>query len=322
LKNKLGTKAVPTAELELHNSVGKLVGPAHKGVPVISTILNITRIHNATSSVSGMRRGIAVARDYCHRRYVLGRPLSEHPLHLATLTDMEINFRGGLQFLIDVLILMGKVECKVATHEEDVMLRLLTPLLKLFTAKQSIAITSECIESLGGTGYMEDSDMPRMLRDAQVGSIWEGTTNVLSLDVWRPIKSNGALEVFMSYTKGKLAQINNKQLNCAVNTILKSLDVISSSAKSFSQELDILETFARQFAFRLSQTYIAALLLEQAEWSGKESDIEIARRWTNEQVSLAKIGEIGSTYISLNKSIALDIGFSNKTIKRKRKFAP
>jgi len=253
-----------------------------------------------------VRRGIAVARDYTTRRSVLGKPLSQHPLHLSTITEMEIQFRGALQFMVDVLILLGKVECKVATQEEDLMLRLLTPLLKLYTAKQSIAVTSECLESLGGTGYMEDSDMPRLLRDTQVGSIWEGTTNVLSLDVWRPIKSNGALEAYVARIRGKTAQINNPKLKTSVDTILNSLDSIVTSATKYATQPDILETFARCFAYDLSRTYIAALLVEHAHWSGKATDIEIARRWTHEQV-LIHLGDGDSDYVTLTRNIALDI---------------
>ncbi len=88
--------------------------------------------------------------------------------------------------------LLGKIECNLASEEDKEMLRFVTPLLKLYTAKQSIAVASEGIEAFGGQGYIEDTGIPNLLRDAQVLSIWEGTTNILSLDVLRSIqKSNG-----------------------------------------------------------------------------------------------------------------------------------
>jgi len=308
LKNKLGTKAVPTAELELNGTVGKLIGPQHKGVSVISTILNITRLHNAVASVSGMRRGIAIARDYAYKRYAFGKLLAEHNLHLTTLSDLEIQFRAGLQFLMEVLILLGKVECQKASKDEEILLRLLTPLLKLYTAKQAIAVGSECIECMGGAGYMEDTGLPRLLRDAQVGSIWEGTTNVLSLDVWRPIKSSGALEIFMSVTKAKVLLMTNSSLKEMVSTILQSLESISIKSEKYRNEVDLLESNARSFAFSLSRTYMGTLLLEQAQWSGQEIDIEIARRWINEQVSThQKDKDNVQNNIALSREIALDI---------------
>lgn len=207
LKNKLGTKAVPTAELELCGAIGYLVGEPGTGVKVISSILNITRIHNAVNSVAAIRRGLAVARDYAGRRKVFGALLATNPLHLQTLADMECEYRGALAMTLDVVLLLGKTECNVASDTEHVLLRLLTPLLKLYAGKQSIALTSEAIEALGGTGYMEDSDLPRLLRDCQVTSIWEGTTNVLSMDVWRPIQKEKALPIFVEFVKGKLVAV-------------------------------------------------------------------------------------------------------------------
>jgi len=116
-----------------------------------------------TLGVGNMRRGIAIARDFASRRSAFGGKLSENPLHLQTLADMETEFRGALQLWGYVLLLLGKNECGKSTKEEEVLLRLLTPLAKLYIAKQSISVTSEAIESLGGTGYMEDSDLPDYL---------------------------------------------------------------------------------------------------------------------------------------------------------------
>ncbi len=152
------------------------MSPIGRGVPVIASILNITRIHNAVNAVASMRRVIAHARDYAHRfihlmwviakylfcyfrRSVFGRKLIDVPLHLSILADMEVEFRGlycyklinsfciyipvlrysyigGLQFLVDVIILMGLDETKKATPFQVSLLRILTPLLKLYTAKQ------------------------------------------------------------------------------------------------------------------------------------------------------------------------------------------
>lgn len=102
-----------------------------------------------------MRRGIAVARDYAHRRKAQNKFLTEHLLHLETLAGLETQYRGSLQLFLETAVLMGKVECNQATKEEDILSRLLTPLLKLYTAKQAVSVLSECIEALGGTGYME-----------------------------------------------------------------------------------------------------------------------------------------------------------------------
>jgi alkylation response protein AidB-like acyl-CoA dehydrogenase len=247
----MGTKAVPTAELELCGASGYLIGEPNSGVKVISAILNITRIHNAVNSVACIRRSIAVARDYASRRKVFGALLSETPLHLQTLADLECEYRGALAMTLEVVVLLGKTECGTATETDNVLLRLLTPLLKLYTGKQSVAVASEAIESLGGTGYMEDSDMPRLLRDTQVTSIWEGTTNVLSMDVWRPIQKENALPIFIKVVKSKLATVGrsgNQDLAVAVDAVQKVCTVLCSANHCLALMLTF--TFHTGFGYR------------------------------------------------------------------------
>ncbi|EGC32589.1 hypothetical protein DICPUDRAFT_49513 [Dictyostelium purpureum] len=285
LKNKFGTKAVPTAELELMGTPAVRIGPKGRGVPVIASILNITRIHNVIHSVSTMRRCIAIGRDFAHRRTVFGKLLKDNLLYLSTLAEMELEFRAGLHFLLDVSLLLGKSEC-CATPETDSLLRILTPLSKLYTAKQSIWVSSEGIELLGGTGYMEDSDMPRLFRDTQVTSIWEGTTNVLSMDVWRSLKNTKTIECFFKSIQDRVSNtsgVNQNLLplfNKATKSINDSIAVIRSVIdKVMNGDMEYAESNARRFAYLLSQTYMASLLFEHAKWSNDPLDIEVCNRW-------------------------------------------
>jgi alkylation response protein AidB-like acyl-CoA dehydrogenase len=102
----------------LNGSVAKLIGTPNEGVRTIATILNITRIHNATAAVSSMRRSIAIARDYAFRRQVFGTELANNLLHLQTIADLEIEYRAALQFLFDVIKLLGLTECGKASPED------------------------------------------------------------------------------------------------------------------------------------------------------------------------------------------------------------
>lgn len=146
---------MPTAELELNDSKGFMVGQRGRGVKAISSILNITRIHNMTLGVGSMRRAIALARDYSKRRSAFGQKLSENPLHVKTFAENEVVFRGCMHLFMDILVLLGKSERGVATADEEALLRLLTPVGKAHIGKKSIYVVSEMIEALGGTGYME-----------------------------------------------------------------------------------------------------------------------------------------------------------------------
>ncbi|KAF2070548.1 hypothetical protein CYY_008138 [Polysphondylium violaceum] len=319
LKNKFGTKAVPTAELELINTPGIRVGSKGRGVPVIASILNITRIHNVIHSVSTMRRCVAIARDFAHRRRVFTSTLNENLLYLSTLAEMELEYRAGLQFLLDVSLLLGKSECN-STKETDSLLRILTPLSKLYTAKQSIWVASEAMECLGGTGYMEDSDLPRLFRDTQVTSIWEGTTNVLSMDVWRSIKSHNSLKYYKDSITARISASKSSSSSALFETsiklINKALDLIERTSRQVMEEGDLqfAESNARRFSYLLSTTYMASLLLEQAIWSKKPVDAQICERWCFLKLQNAKEDSQSIAFINadekwreLDKVLALDL---------------
>jgi len=110
---------------------------------------------------------------------------------------MELDTRAATEFTFFAIHLLGKAECNTATPVDLGLLRLLTPLVKLYTAKLSVWVTTEAMECLGGMGYIEDTGVARLYRDTQVGTIWEGTTNVLSLDLFRVLK--GTPEVLKYY---------------------------------------------------------------------------------------------------------------------------
>ena len=189
LKDKLGTRKVPTAELTLNGTPARLVMGTTDGVRNITPLLNTTRLWNGISAVALMRRGIALAHDYARKRVAFGAPLSEKPLHVDTLAGLQSEFEGAFQLAFYVAELTGRNEAGEITEEEKLLLRLLTPVMKLTTGKQAVALLSEVLESFGGAGYVEDTGLPQLLRDAQVLPIWEGTTNVLSLDTLRALSS-------------------------------------------------------------------------------------------------------------------------------------
>jgi acyl-CoA dehydrogenase len=191
LKDKLGTRKLPTAELLLDGTVAVPVAGTGDGVRAITPMLNVTRLWNAVSAVSFMRRGIALARDYAGRRRAFGAPLAELPLHADTLAGLQAEYEAAFHLTFRVAELLGREEAGELTEREALLLRVLTPVAKLTTAKQVVAVTSECLECFGGAGYVEDTGLPVLLRDAQVLPIWEGTTNVLSLDTLRALRGEG-----------------------------------------------------------------------------------------------------------------------------------
>src|SRR6202162_1198592 len=280
LKDKLGTRALPTAELTLDGTPARRVGGSGEGVRKISTLFNITRVYNTVAAVAGMRRAIALASDYARRRHAFGKSLIEHPLHVETLADMQLELRAAFLLAFRVVELLGREECGVATESELRLLRLLIPVAKLYTAKRAIAIASETLEAFGGAGYVEDTGIPRLLRDAQVLSIWEGTTNVLSLDALRAMERNDTLAAWASDVRRRLGGVKVVGLSSCTEQTLSAVQRIEKyAARAVSAGSEFQQTGARAFAYAIARTESAALLIEHAVAQPDRVTVTAALRW-------------------------------------------
>jgi len=285
LKDKLGTRALPTAELTLKGTPAVRIGAAGHGVKNITTVLNITRVYNAVCAVSYMRRGLALAEDYARKRRAFGKLLMEHSLHRETLADLHAEFTGALHLVMHLGVLLGRDETGVASGDDQALLRLLTPIAKLYTAKQAIASASEVLECFGGLGYIEDTGLPSLLRDCQVLSIWEGTTNVLSLDVLRVIENAEVLEVLAADVTRQLAGLQRPELMVLRVSIQRALkDIIAWPQSAGKSGRDSLEAGARRFAFSVARIYTAALLAGAAQ-NGHVSN-DTLQRWCRAPLTL------------------------------------
>ncbi|MBU6246974.1 MAG: acyl-CoA dehydrogenase family protein [Xanthomonadaceae bacterium] len=267
LKDKLGTHELPTAEIHLEGLPAWPVGELAHGVRQVAPMLNVTRTWNAVCAVASMARAIALARDYARRRSAFGRPLIELPLHAHTLADLQASFEAAFALTFEVAHLLGRVEHGAAEPHEAALLRLLTPLAKLWTGKLAVKTCSEALECFGGAGYIEDTGLPQLLRDAQVYAIWEGTTNVLSLDTLRGIGEGlGALRTAVSQW---LATGNDPASARAIRT---ALDDASAFLDRQGGHRDSLEAGARGLAFTLARCAAAALLARHAGWATARGD--------------------------------------------------
>ena len=277
LKDKLGTRALPTAELTLEGTPARLVGGAGEGIKKIATLFNITRVYNAVAAVAGMRRAIALATDYARRRTAFGKPLIEHPLHVETLAEITLRFRASFLLAFRVVELLGKEECGEASEADLQLLRLLIPVAKLYTAKQAVAIASEALEAFGGAGYIEDTGIPRLLRDAQVLPIWEGTTNVLSLDTLRAIQKVDALAAWSEDLRRRLARVQGGKDSTSVGDAVSS--IMTYLARSDDVGSEAHQAAARSIGYSIARTEAAVLLLEHAQAIRDSAAVAAARRW-------------------------------------------
>lgn len=222
LKDKVGTKIVPTAELSLDDTEAYLLGPLNQGVKLITPVLNITRVHSTITSIGYIRKCLAAATSYAKVRAIAGgkQLLADNSLHMSVLARANLTYRALTHMAFGMVLLLGRVECGVATGEEELRLRLLTSAMKAFASHHASIVIEECMSALGGQGYMEENGfgtyvvlccdyrqtfvdddriyLPRALRDALVEKIWEGTIVVLSLDLVRATSKPDVLPAFIN----------------------------------------------------------------------------------------------------------------------------
>ncbi len=296
LKDKLGTRKVPTAELTLDGTPAQLVLGTTDGVRNITPVLNITRLWNGISAVSLMRRSVALAFDYAHKRAAFGGLLSEKPLHIDTLAGLQAETEGAFHLAFLVAELTGRAETKEIDEEQNLLLRLLTPLMKLTTGKQVVAVVSEALEAFGGAGYVEDTGLPMLLRDAQVLPIWEGTTNVLALDALRALGTDDrALGALKAEVTRCLDSVHDQRLAEPARIVQLALAHAERwLAEARKAGVPVLEAGARRFALTLGRTMELALLCGHAQWSqGNEGDgraTDAARRFGASGIDLLTSG--------------------------------
>ncbi len=308
LKDKLGTRKVPTAELTLEGAPATLVTEEPKnGVRNITPMLNITRTWNAISSASGMARAINLARSYAEKRVAFGAKLSDKPLHLDTLASMAAEHEGAVQLAFFVAELIGRDECGELDEHHGRLLRLLTPIAKLTTGKQAVAIASEALECFGGAGYVEDTGLPVLLRDAQVLPIWEGTTNVLSLDALRAMSRDKAVLAALREEIGKIVEeATDPMLDDLARRAAEAVDHatqwITEATGSSPAEV---EAGARRFALTLGRATELALLVRQAQHSlasGDQRPAAAARRFALAPFDLIRPIDLdGTKHVALGR---------------------
>ncbi|EFQ99761.1 aidB protein [Nannizzia gypsea CBS 118893] len=298
LKKKFGTKALPTAELEIKGMRGYLVGKEGQGVKEISTILNITRAGNCIASVGYWGRSLAICRAYSKVRVTSGRLLQDTPSYIRTLARDHVKYAASMHLTFFILALLGISEggtissCMAAQvniipqdkNHTLQLIRLLTPMAKARTALRAIKGVRASMENLGGIGYLENEDpilnIARIFRDTCVLSIWEGTTEVMADDLMRVVKGRqgpdclDALDKWVSYAL-KVARSHSFDKEEAV---LRQLwvDFLSDVRSKGREELN---WYGRKCLKVLERLVCGCLLILDASRDGDGVAREIARRW-------------------------------------------
>jgi alkylation response protein AidB-like acyl-CoA dehydrogenase len=253
LKKKLGVRSMASGEVILNNTEAFLIAGAGSGFKVMADMVNMSRLYNAVSSVAVARRAILEALAFGSRRQAFGAELAKLPLWRAAMADLVAEHWGLLHLVFEAAQQLD------AGDQGDVnaqkLSRVLTPLAKSLSARFAVFAASECMEAIGGIAYIEENILPRLLRDAQVLPIWEGTTNIQSLDMLRVMAKEG-LDVFWA----RLTRAGGDDA-----TFTARVKQLQSTCAQFAQLAPAdQQRGSRQLSEQMGRVLIEGLLLESS----------------------------------------------------------
>lgn len=268
LKDKLGVRAVPSGEVEFDGAQAYVVGDSKAGLKYMMEALNLSRICNAIASIGIMKRALDEAAEYAERRNAFGQKLNEFPMVQDSLMKLRAKQEFETAAIFDLIALYDRVVMGEVNHEEQILNRLLIAILKKESAEQAIHFSHEAIEMHGGNGYIEDFVTPRLLRDAQVLTVWEGTANILGLELIRLVNKFKAHDLFIHHIEERLDRLQPTNDVELVQEKTKDLHDELTSFASFDASLQSYE--AKRLMKKMAQLFENTVALE---WSEKHSGI-------------------------------------------------
>lgn len=246
LKNKLGNRANASAEIEYHGAYAEMLGQPGDGIRTILEMVHHTRLDTAMAPAGLMRRALIEARYWAENRSVFGKPLSRQPLMQSVLADLTLEWMGAFALAMRVA---KAFDDSANDPAQAAFARLAVALAKYWNNKRCPLVTAEAMECLGGMGYIEDTPMPWLYREAPLNAIWEGSGNIICLDVLRTIaKLPGALDALYTELQGA------KGASRTYDAALAALE---------SQIAQASEATARSVTERMALLLQASLLLRQ-----------------------------------------------------------
>ncbi|HZU01754.1 MAG TPA: acyl-CoA dehydrogenase family protein [Ktedonobacteraceae bacterium] len=265
LKDKLGTRSLATGEVTLHGAQAYLVGNLERGFVQMTDMINLTRIWAAIGSLAGMRRSYLEALYHTRGRTVFGKTLAEHPLMRRQLVDLLIEVEGCAALAFETSAVLERVDRSNA-DEDRRLLRILTPLCKYYIPKRGEYVTLEALEMRGGNGYVEDWVNARMLRDAIVNVVWEGSSNVIVLDVLRAMEREKAGDRLFPLLHQRLQALEHPHVVPLAQQVQTHLQQLAERLLRLSSlDAEHAQLPLRGLIERMAQLTILTLLLEQAE---------------------------------------------------------
>ena len=270
LKDKLGTRSLASGEIQLEGAEAYPVGRLDQGFKQMAEMINVSRLSNGVRAAGLMRRALHEALHVAENRVAFGRRLTEMPLMRRQLLKLLLPTEQALSMILFTADIMAKADA--GDSEASAWLRLLTPLIKFRACRDARKVTGDSMEVRGGSGYIEEWISPRLLRDAHLGSIWEGTSNIVALDVLRAIRKQDAHRQVVAALSERL-KTTNRLPSGLLTTLTERFDSVLQLADRARGEAGETDTLARQVASGLYNVITAAILaLEGATLLERQGD--------------------------------------------------
>ena len=202
LKDKLGSRSMASGEIVLEGAVAYLIGEVGRGFHQMADMINMSRLSNGVRAAGLMRRALTEALHIARNREAFGRKLIDMPLMQRQLLKMMLPAEQARSMFMRIALLLEQADA--GDRQAAKCVRILTPLIKFRACRDARRVTGDAMEVRGGTGYIEEWSDARLVRDAHLGSIWEGTSNIVALDIARAAKRDGALEPLRTYLQDLL----------------------------------------------------------------------------------------------------------------------
>jgi alkylation response protein AidB-like acyl-CoA dehydrogenase len=236
LKDKLGSRSMASGEIVLEGAQAYLIGEVGRGFHQMADMINMSRLSNGVRAAGLMRRALTEALHIARNREAFGRKLIDMPLMQRQLLKMMLPAEQARSMFMRIALLLPQADAGDAQAAKCV--RILTPLIKFRACRDARRVTGDAMEVRGGTGYIEEWSDARLVRDAHLGSIWEGTSNIVALDIARAAKRDGALEPLRTYLQDLLgaAGLPAGSLALLRSTLTRACDALASVAESGRDE--------------------------------------------------------------------------------------
>jgi len=264
LKDKMGTRSMASGEILMEGAVAYVVGEQGAGFKQMTDMINMSRLSNGVRSAGLMRRSVNEALFFARHRVAFGRQLIDLPLMQRQLLKMLVSAEQGRSMVFHTADCLRRADGGDA--EAAKLLRILTPLIKFRTTRDARKVAGDGMEVRGGCGYIEEWSDARVLRDSHLGSIWEGTSNIVALDVFRAIRREQTLPVLSAYLERLLNEAGLDEAELAIFTTSLAKGVAAAERVAGSPEN---EAEVRRIASALYHITSAVLLAwESAQLKG------------------------------------------------------